>query len=124
MSDFEQDKEETPVMFRMPRKERVRDHISGKMYWHQDGVVALFPAELGTYDPGTCSSYVHVGQHGSADPGYIHRSRKATPEEYADLKRELESAPYGYRLKVYSRYQYKFTKAREAQARELRRAAS
>jgi hypothetical protein len=77
-----QDEHETPVVFRKygPRR--------------GDDVIALFPAEPGTYDPHTCSSYVHIGQHGSADPLLvIKRTRPAKPDEYADLKAELEGAP-------------------------------
>jgi len=29
--------------------------------------IAIFPYELGTNDPGTCLSYMTVGQHGSCD---------------------------------------------------------
>ena len=123
MSEFKQDENETAVIFRMPRKERVKDGVTGKWYWHQDGVVALFPAELGTYDPYTCGCYVHVGQHGSAEPHHVIRSsRAATPEEYADLKAELEGRPFGYRFKIYQRLQPSFLKARQAEARRLRAA--
>ncbi len=111
MSDFQQDTEETPVIFRKygPRK--------------GGAVIALFPAELGTSDPYTCSSYVHVGQHGSADPWAVIRdTHPAKPEQYADLARELESAPYGYRLKVYRRMQRSFYEARREQARGMRKA--
>jgi hypothetical protein len=99
-----QDEHETPVVFRKygPRR--------------GDDVIALFPAEPGTYDPHTCSSYVHIGQHGSADPLLvIKRTRPAKPDEYADLKAELEGAPYGYRLKVYARLQRSFLAERKKQ---------
>ena len=43
-------------------------------------------------------SYSHAGQHGACHPDYIHECRPATPEEYADLKAELESI--GYNLKI------------------------
>lgn len=112
MTAFEQDDEETPVIFRKygPR--------------HGGAVIALFPANLGTYDPYTCSSYVHIGQHGSADPsGVIQSTRQATPEEFADLKAELEGAPYGYRLKTFHRLQNHFLKARQQQAELLRKRA-
>ena len=49
----------------------------------------------------TC--YAHVGQHGACGLAWYYNTRSATPEEYADLKAELESPPYGYRLKVYKR---------------------
>lgn len=56
-------------------------------------VIALFPAIAGSVGkPWTCSSYQHVGQHGTADlKGLTRRLRLATPSEYADLKKELEN---------------------------------
>lgn len=87
-----QDTEETPVVFRM-----MRNKWGGY-------VIAIFFEEPGTYDPATCSDYVHIGQHGSCDPQLVvSRSRAARPEEYADLKAELEGEPFGYLLKVYRR---------------------
>lgn len=64
------------------------------------GVIALFPAiDEGR---GLCSSYEHVGQHGGADYwGVVSASRPATADDYAELKRELESL--GYDLRVYAR---------------------
>lgn len=80
----------TPVVFR----------------WWQGSVIALFPAEHHHPNPNLCDSYQHVGQHGSANYHIIvWTSRPATPDEYASLKRELESAPYHYQLKVYRRFQ-------------------
>jgi hypothetical protein len=61
------------------------------------GVIALFPEDG--------QSYEHVGGHGSYDHGLVYRTRAATPAEYADLKRELESAPYHYKLRVMRRLQ-------------------
>ena len=75
--------------------------------WHDDGyigdgIIALFP-EL-TDEIGKVLSYEHVGQHGDASYNHvIYNSRAATPEEYAALKRELESPPYGYKLAVRKR---------------------
>src|SRR5271166_4262879 len=46
-------------------------------------VVALFPEEPASEDGRTCSCYVHVGQHGEADPSHVvATTRPATPEEY------------------------------------------
>jgi len=60
-------------------------------------IIALFPEEKWTDI--LCSSYMHVGQHGGADyKGVVDISEKATPEEYNDLKTELESI--GYNLKI------------------------
>jgi hypothetical protein len=76
-------------------------------------IIALFPTEPGTNDPYTCSSYEHVGQHGSADPnGVIQRTTVAAPSEYADLKKELENIGYTD-LRIYQKYQYSFLKERE-----------
>lgn len=64
-------------------------------------IIALFPEiDEGNYK---CSSYMHVGQHGGAD--YIKvvaDTHPARPEEYQDLKQELESM--GYNLQVMRRY--------------------
>ena len=85
---MEQDKEITAVVFRVFRK--------------GGDVLALFP-QLDT-GQGYCSCYQHIGQHGSADyTTCMQLTRPAKPAEYADLKRELERAPYGYRLKAYAR---------------------
>lgn len=66
------------------------------------GILALFPYDQASY--GLCSSYEHIGQHGSADLlGCIRRTSLAKPEEYASLKRELESKPYEYSLVVNKR---------------------
>ena len=71
--------------------------------WKDGGVIALFPdiAEDRRGARYACSCFEHVGQHEAADPDVVIRAtRPATPEEYAPLKRELESAPYFYRLAV------------------------
>lgn len=93
MSEFRQDEYETPVLFRRPR---------GKQLFELDGVTAVFPCEPGDSEYNmTC--YAHVGQHSACDLGWYNTTRQAMPAEYAALKRELESAPYGYRLKVMQR---------------------
>ena len=92
MTTFQQNTDETPVVFR-----KMRPSQGGE-------VLALFVAEAGNYDGYTIGCYAHVGQHGQADYRHcIDTSRPATPEEYADLKHELESTPYGYRLKIYQK---------------------
>lgn len=65
------------------------------------GVIALFPFEPGTSNPSTCDCYEHVGRHGACWPGYVVAATlPCVPEDYADLKTELESPPYNYRLEV------------------------
>ncbi len=84
---MEIDKKETLVIFR---------------HEEQGGVYALFPEDRFSYDL-SCTAYQHVGQHCGADyTGCIARSRPAAPEEYADLKKELERV--GYRLKIRKRW--------------------
>lgn len=47
---------------------------------------------------GNKTSYQHIGQHGACSPEFIKGKRKATPEEYKDLKSELEAI--GYNLNI------------------------
>lgn len=82
------DTEPTVVMFRKFR---------------EGDIIALFPYLPGTNDPGTCESYMHMGQHAPASANLSAETRAASPTEYAALKRELESAPCHYRLRVCSR---------------------
>lgn len=65
-------------------------------------VTAYFPAtDAGN---GLCECYMHVGQHSGADYACcVRKSRPATPAEYADVKRELETH-YGYTLDVRKRW--------------------
>jgi hypothetical protein len=60
-------------------------------------IIALFPFHAGNNDGYTCQSFIHVGQHGSADPGLVMRMTKpATMDEAWELVVELTSAPYSY----------------------------
>ena len=101
--NMEKAAEKTVVVFRKwPANEQIsyyrlrRDRLSG-------GIIALFPG-IAERDLGMCSSFEHVGQHGMADyRGVIQKTAPACPEEYAGLKRELESAPYYYNLDVRTR---------------------
>lgn len=85
---------ETAVVFRRwPTK---RDGSGGD-------VLALFPM-LPETRPGTCASYAHVGQHGTADYSACIRATKPAELEAEDvqaLRRELERI--GYRLRVLKR---------------------
>lgn len=55
-------------------------------------VIAFFP------DESPLMSYQHIGQHGESVLGYLLECEPATPEQYADLKEELESL--GYNLEI------------------------
>lgn len=65
---------------------------------YRDGdIIALFPT-IPADPQGHCLSYVHVGQHGAADPGHvIAHTRPARPDEYADLLHELAGIGYEVR---------------------------
>lgn len=64
--------------------------------------IALFPQDAGTNDPYTCSSYMHNGQHSSADPDLvISCSEPATPKQYRPLAKELRRI--GYQLQIVTR---------------------
>lgn len=83
----------TPVIFR----------------WFENDVIAIFPEEVGTNQPHTCMSYMHLGQHGSCNPDYVIANSKPIDFNnveqsylYRCLYEELESI--GYNLKEYSRY--------------------
>lgn len=81
----------TPVMFRVCRSGDFKGHVT-----------AVFPEQSEGFN--MIASYAHVGQHGKASWEWVFWcTRPATPEQYADLKRELEAEPYGYRLKVIKR---------------------
>ena len=70
--------------------------------WHNGEIIALFPYEPGTMDPWTCQSYEHIGQHGAASVSLTSAYTRTTkPEEYVELKRELERI--GYNLIVLKR---------------------
>lgn len=83
----ENDEEQTKVQFLVNEKDPKNPDL-----------FAYFPEEnfdnAGQYK----TAYSHVGQHSSASPEYAAESRPATPEEYQDLKAELESL--GYKLEV------------------------
>lgn len=65
-------------------------------------VIALFPQLIGTLDPFTCTSYMHVGQHSSANVDLVSATARASKAEYADLARELRGL--GYVLDIASRF--------------------
>lgn len=80
---MKKDKHITPVIFRVEK----------------DGtILAVFP--YNSYRKGySVTYYSHIGQHGEAMHDYlIGDTKPATPEQYAELKAELEGL--GYNLKV------------------------
>ena len=67
--------------------------------WPDGDVIALFPELPFSYDPRSCMSYMHIGQHGEASASLSDRTKPATPEQYKDLFNELENA-IGYNLQI------------------------
>jgi hypothetical protein len=81
---------------------------------HKGTVIAVFPEIVGARNE--VSYYVHVGQHASAPyHNLISTTAPASPEEYASLKRELESEPYRYNLTVRAKTNNKIRAAYQAQ---------
>lgn len=67
-------------------------------------IIALFPYIPEKY--GECLSYMHVGQHGTADFSYLIRASKPTNEpEFKDLFNELTGI--GYNVKVIKKMSWK-----------------
>ena len=52
-------------------------------------------------NPGNLMSYMHVGQHGEASLDFYLECKPAKPEQYHDLKLELEGI--GYELNIIKR---------------------
>lgn len=61
-------------------------------------VFAYFPNEMYDTTGILRSCYAHIGQHSGCHPEYLKGCKKATPEQYNDLKTELESI--GYNLEI------------------------
>ena len=77
-------------------------------------VIALFPDEQER--GGNICSYMHVGQHGSADPNIVHRTRPAKWAEFVELLRELQSIGYND-LKICKKFTQEDYKVRQERAR-------
>ena len=76
----------------------IRGEIMDKTIFrvYPDGeVIALFPQISVNIGGRHCQSYLHVGQHGGADPFIVvSQTRLATPDEYKELFLELEKIGY------------------------------
>ena len=69
-------------------------------------IIAMFPEVVANMNKAVCESYKHVGQHGACSIFISSFTKQATPEEYNDLKCELESI--GYNLDIKKRYNQKY----------------
>ena len=79
-------------------------------------VIALFPQEPATRNGWECVSYMHVGQHGSADPMIVHGTKPAKWHEFVELLRELQSIGYDD-LKLCKKFTQEDYKIRKERAR-------
>ncbi len=93
---MEKDTHKTIVIFRKFKK-------SGE-------IIALFPEEIASLQPEFCESYMHIGQHGAALSDLTDITRPATPEEYTELKAELEDIGYNLTVKKKNQYKYYLTR--------------
>lgn len=83
------------------------------------GIIAIFPEEIGTMSCYTCSSWEWVGEHGACDPQLVIKSSKpATESEYQEVKNYLENH-YGYNLEVIQRLRYNAIEIRKQKIREI-----
>lgn len=82
----------------------------------KDGsIIAIFPTLPGDMNPDTCSSFMHVGQHSACTPHALVRRTFPCPDARSrELRRELESEPYKYKLTVISRISPKMDRMRRA----------
>ena len=83
------------------------------------GIIAIFPEEVGTMSCYTCNSWEWVGEHGACDPaGVIKNSKPATEGEYNEVKNFLENH-YGYKLEVIQRLGYNAIEIRQQKIQEI-----
>ena len=76
-------------------------------------VIAFMPALIGDNDYfNTCESYMHIGQHSSADVELCSRLKPASLEQYTPLLNELVSIGYDD-IKIAKRVQYADYEARK-----------
>lgn len=97
--------------------ENMKTKVIFRTYEKRD-VIALFPEECGDDSPYTCSSYMHIGQHGAADPNHVlNTTRPASENEIFHLTSELEQI--GYDLEIIKRNRYSFLKKRKDLLKEM-----
>jgi len=75
----------------------IQDTLHGKPCTWESDLFAYFPDD---HHEGSAlrTCYSHTGQHSPCSPEYANDSRQANPDEYADLRAEIESL--GYKLEI------------------------
>lgn len=90
-----------------------------RRYKGTSDVIALFTQTPASPNPVYCESYMHLGQHGAADPqGTINLTVPAKPDEYSSLEAEL--LRIGYKLKISKRNTYGDLQARREALEEYK----
>ena len=85
----------------------------------KQGIIAIFPEDIGTMSSYTCNSWEWVGEHGACDPVQVIKgSKPATEIEYLEVKNYLENH-YGYKLEVIQRLRYNAIEIRQQKIREI-----
>jgi len=85
----------------------------------KQGIIAIFPEDIGTMSRYTCNSWEWVGEHGSCDPAVVIKNSKPANEgEYQEVKNYLENH-YGYKLEVIQRLRYKAIEIRQQKIKEI-----
>jgi len=83
-------------------KDTHKTKVIFRRFKNDGSVIAIFPEMPGTNNWAfDCGSYEHIGQHGACSVHIAEIATLATPEEYKDLRAELESI--GYDLEVINR---------------------
>lgn len=110
----------------MTRHERIAEHLEHEhakptlpvlfRVWRDTGdVIAVFPTLPGTYEPDTCLSYEHVGQHGACRYSVIlTQTRPLRDGEGRELGAELRSIYNDVRLVLIKRVTRKHIAERQA----------
>ena len=62
-----------------------------KFYIEDNTVLAVFPTEKATHHDDSITCYAQVGQHSSCSPDYLKGLKRANPEQYYPLLKELRS---------------------------------
>tara|TARA_R110000868_G_scaffold74337_10_gene214985 strand:+ start:2773 stop:3081 length:309 start_codon:yes stop_codon:yes gene_type:complete len=101
---MERDEHKTDMVFRVDTSKEFKGDV-----------FVLFPHEVADFYGGVVS-YQHLGQHSAADYVFcMGKSRKATEEEFAPLKKEIESLGYNVNLvskRNYEKYLNSYKKRR------------
>ena len=62
-----------------------------KPYTKEWTILAVFPELTDDYRGFLMVGYARIGQHTSVSPDYLRKTKPATPEEFAELHREVKS---------------------------------